>query len=237
MTVQDVFYEGRDLEVLADMPNYYSWIMETFAPHVRGRVIEYGAGAGTVSERLLPLADQLTLVELSPNLVATLRRRFRNDRKVDVVSESLEQHAARIGGEVADTVVMVNVLEHICDDREALSHLLRILRPGGHLLIFVPALQALMSKLDVMHGHFRRYHRWHLAEKTERAGGDVMICRYFDMFGVLPWFVVNRLFGSTTFNARLVHIHDKFVVPISRNVERLAVPSLGKNVILVARKR
>src|SRR5687767_12150491 len=92
--VEAVTYEGSDLEVLADMPNYYSWIMEAFAPHVRGRVVEYGAGVGTVSARLEPHAAALTLVEPSPNLVGALRSRFVGCAKVEVVNATLEHHVA-----------------------------------------------------------------------------------------------------------------------------------------------
>jgi SAM-dependent methyltransferase len=233
----DVFYEGRDLEVLAEMPNYYDWIMDTFASYVRGRVIEYGAGAGTVSARLAPLADELTLVELSTNLIEPLRVRFGHDHKVKVISESLENHAAQLGAEAVDTVVMVNVLEHIEDDREALAHLLRILKPGGHLLLFVPALQGLMSKLDRMHGHFRRYHRPDLVSKAQMAGGDVLVARYFDVAGVVPWFLLNKLMGSTTFNPALINFHDRYIVPVSRSVERLISPPFGKNLLLIVQKR
>ena len=132
-----------ELEVLAKMPNYYGWIMETFAPFVRGHVVEYGAGTGTISQQLAPFADRLTLVEPSINLVTVLRRTFRDNPKVEVVGESLEQHAVELGAEAVETVVMVNVLEHIEDDRQALSQLFRMLRPGGHLLVFVPALRRL----------------------------------------------------------------------------------------------
>src|SRR5262249_31903512 len=92
--MSEIFYEGRDLEVLADMPNYYDWIMASFAPYVRGNVVEYGAGTGTVSSRLRPLAERLTLVELSANLIEKLRSRFGNDESVSVVGERLENHAA-----------------------------------------------------------------------------------------------------------------------------------------------
>jgi SAM-dependent methyltransferase len=226
-----------ELELLAGMPNYYDWIMEAFAPFVRGRVIEYGAGTGTISERLAPLAEQLTLVELSSELAASLRTRFAGQSGIEVVSSSLEDHCAGIGDATVDTVVMVNVLEHIEHDRAALAELLRMLRPGGHLLIFVPALQALMSKLDLMFGHYRRYGRSELADKAMQAGGDAVLCRYFDFIGTFPWFLLKKLLGATSFNPRFVQIHDRFVVPLSRAAERVASPPFGKNVILVARKR
>ena len=131
----EVSYEGRDLEVLTSMPNYYAWIMETFAPYVRGDIVEYGAGRGTVSERLLAYSDKLILVEPSANLVEILQTRFAGDPRVEIVPENLERHAAGMKAATVDTAILVNVLEHIEDDKSALRHLTRMLRPGGHLLV------------------------------------------------------------------------------------------------------
>jgi hypothetical protein len=88
----------------------------------------------------------------------------------------------------------------------------------------------------LIHGHFRRYHRDELAQKVLAAGGEVAICRYFDFAGIVPWLFLNKFLGSTTFNPRLVGMHDKFVVPISRAVERMTAPPVGKNLVLVASK-
>ncbi|MBX9908428.1 MAG: class I SAM-dependent methyltransferase [Beijerinckiaceae bacterium] len=232
----ELLYEGHDLDVLSDMPNYYNWIMASFSPHIRGEVIEYGAGSGTVSARLEPLAEKLTLVEPSPNLAGVLRSRFAGNGKVAVVSALIEQHTADIASDSIDAIVMVNVLEHVEDDVAALGELMRILKPGGHLLLFVPALQALMSKIDLMHGHFRRYHRPDLQGKVVAAGGEVLDCRYFDAFGVVPWFLLNKMLGSTSFNPKLVALNDRVVVPLSRAAEGVVTPPFGKNLILVARK-
>jgi SAM-dependent methyltransferase len=233
----ELLYEGRDLEVLANMPNYYSWIMDTFAPHIAGHVVEYGAGAGTVSSSLVPFAAKLTLVEPSVNLVSVLRRRFETLPQVEVVDASLEEHAIRMGNDTADTIVLVNVLEHVADDRAALKQLIRALKPGGKLLLFVPALRFLMSRLDKMLGHFRRYHKAELVGKVGAAGGDIVSCRYFDLIGVGPWLVINRLLGSTSFNPALVTLNDRFVVSVSRTIERLGYLPFGKNLILVATKK
>ncbi len=230
-------YEGLDLEILASMSNYYAWIMDTFAPYITGRVIEYGAGSGNVSELLLPMASELTLVEPSEFLIAPLRARFAASRHVVVVGESLEGQLARAADETFDAVVLVNVLEHIADDRAALEGIFRILKPGGHLLVFVPAMQWLMSELDRLHSHFRRYHKADLVAKAQTAGGHVLQCRYFDMFGVGPWFLLNKLLGITTFNRPMIEFHDKYIVPVSRSVEKIVPPPLGKNLILVARKQ
>jgi SAM-dependent methyltransferase len=234
--VQSVQYEGDDLDVLQDMPNYYAWIMAAFAPFIKGHVVEYGAGLGTVSERLLPLADHLSLVEPSATLVPRLRARFAADGRVDVSGDMLEVHAGAVPDNSIDTVVMINVLEHIEDDQAALRSLIRMLRAGGHLLIFVPALQALMSRIDIMHGHFRRYHKADLLGKTRRAGADIVSIRYFDLIGAFSWLVVNKWAGSTTFNPRMIAINDRVVVPLSRAIEAAITPPLGKNLVIVARK-
>ena len=234
--MSDVTYEGQDLSVLAEMPNYYGWIFETFAPYVRGRVVEYGAGTGTVSARLAALGESLTAVEPSANLIQHLSARFASDPAVRVAQDTLENHAPTLQSGTIDTIVMVNVLEHIEDDRAALAQLLRCLKRGGHLLLFVPALRALMSKLDLLHGHFRRYHRNDLLTKVSEAGGTVIDCRYFDLIGTVPWFLLNTLGGSTGFNPMLVRVNDRIVVPVSRVLEKAVRPPLGKNLILVAQK-
>jgi len=228
-------YKGRDLEVLADMPNYYAWIMKSFAPFVSGHVIEYGAGAGTVSVRLAALARRLTLVEPSSNLVQGMRSRFDAASNIEIVESTLQAHARGVADDSVDAVVLVNVLEHIEDDQSALKQLVRILKPGGYLLIFVPALQILMSTLDVMHGHFRRYQKPDLTAKIRLTGAELIFCRYFDLIGVLPWLMLNKWLGSTSFSPMLVRINDQFLVPVSRAIEHVP-PPFGKNLIAVALK-
>ena len=234
-SMSEVDYEGHDLEILAGMSNYYAWIMETFAPHVSGKVVEYGAGSGNVSEWLLPLASHLTLVEPSNFLIAPLRARFAASAQVVVAGATLEEHVARTADETLDTVVLVNVLEHIEDDRAALANLVRILKPGGHLLVFVPAMQWLMSELDRLHGHFRRYHKADLVAKVQTAGAQVSHCRYFDMLGV-----GTRLLEQGAGFNDLQSTDDIFPRQVRRsrieNHRESSPAAFGQNLILVARK-
>jgi phospholipid N-methyltransferase len=94
-------------------------MMNTFAPHVSGHVVEYGPGAGTVSSYLVPFSAKLTPIEPSPNLVPVLRRQFQALPQVEVVDASLEEHAIRVSNDAVDTIALVNVLEHVEDDRAA----------------------------------------------------------------------------------------------------------------------
>jgi SAM-dependent methyltransferase len=231
----DNSYEGRDLEVLAQIPNYHAWIMSWFSPYVRGHVLEYGAGQGTFSQYLRPLAQKLTLIEPSINLHPALRAKFTDDTSVEISPLTLEEHVARLDSGAADTAVLVNVLEHIEDDRAALLELSRVVTPRGFILIFVPALSFLMSNLDALLGHYRRYHRTELRKRMEAAGVEMVFCRYFDLPGIAPWFILNKLLGSTSFNPSLVKLYDKAVVPMARRAEAIIAPPWGKNLVAVGR--
>jgi SAM-dependent methyltransferase len=231
-------YAGHDLEVLAGMTHYYAWIMDYFAPFARGEMVEYGAGTGNVSVRLRPLAARLDLVEPSPRLAPALRERFRGDGAVAIHETNLETHVAAAPAGAYDGAVLVNVLEHIADDAEALRELFRVLRPGGALLLFVPALPFLFSRLDSVYGHFRRYRRDALVRLVAAAGFEVGSARYLDLLGVVPWWLLNTVGGAVTFNSTLVRLYDRIGVPLTRGIERLfTAPPFGKNVVLIARKR
>ncbi len=231
-----VSYEGKDLEALADMPHYYDWIMEHFRPHLHGSAVEFGAGRGTISERILASVSTLDLIEPSPNLVERLRHRFAGERRVRIFSESLEDRVGRADAHTYDAVVMVNVLEHIEDDIWALKELRRLLRPGGKLLVFVPAMPFLYSRLDERVGHYRRYTRPVLVERLSHAGFTVPLARYLDVLGILPWWLVNTLGGRTEFDPRAVRLYDTLGIPLTRLAEGLFSPPLGKNIVAVAEK-
>ena len=151
-------YKGHDLEILADLPNYYGWIIERFKPWLKGRTMEIGAGTGTISKRIFDHTDELILVEPSAHLTKQLPATILKSGKVSIFNETLEQRLPQMDDQSCDTIIMVNVLEHIEDDGAAIVSLYRVLKPGGRLLLFVPALQFLYSELDRQHGHFRRYH-------------------------------------------------------------------------------
>ena len=234
--MNEFHYEGRDLEILADMPNYHAWIMEILVRHIHGRVIEYGSGTGTFTQQLLPHAASLVAVEPSSNLLPALRSRLHLYENVEICNETLESHVALQPDNSCDTVVLINVLEHIEDDGMALRNLVRILRPNGSLLLFVPALRMLMSNLDRIHGHFRRYQKPELEAKLRATGAAIVHCSYFDSVGVASWWILNTLMGSTGFNPTLGRINDRYVVPLTKRLESFINMPFGKNLILVARK-
>lgn len=231
-----VIYEGADLEALATLHHYQRWIVDSFQPFLSGRAIEFGAGIGNISTLIRSHVASLDLVEPSANLVAPLQQRFAGDDGIAIYGEPLETRLPATGDETYHTVILVNVLEHIEDDVGALNEFCRILKPGGHLLLFVPALKFLYSDLDKMVGHFRRYQKPELNERVTNAGFEIIRSRYFDTIGVFPWWFLNTVLGMTGFNPTLVGIYDAVFAPLSRGLESLSPPPFGKNILLAARR-
>ena len=135
-----------------------------------------------------------------------------------------------------DAAILVNVLEHIEDDRLALSDIKKILKPGGYMLLFVPALRILYSEFDKLVGHYRRYHRDELGQMVSDTGFEIISNKYCDVLGALPWLVLNRFFGSTELNPALARIYDFIGVPMTRAFELMVPPPFGKNIVLIARQ-
>src|SRR5260221_10739845 len=104
-------YVGQDLEALADIPNYQDWILSHFRPYLRGRVLEIGAGIGTLSARYVDNVDSAVLLEPAPNLIEPLRARFRDAPNITVLGQHLE--VVELADGSFDAVVLINVLEHV----------------------------------------------------------------------------------------------------------------------------
>jgi len=221
--------------------NYRRWIMDLFTPFIGRHIVEVGAGAGAFSEMLLGMEPAtLTVLEPSSNLFPVLQAQLAPlDRKgVMEVRQSSFMDAAEANRRMRpfDTAIYINVLEHIEHDQAELNAVFHALPPGGRMLIFVPALPFLMGRLDYEVGHFRRYTLRELKSKCSAAGFSIKMAHYFDALGILPWWIKFCLLKSNTIEPAAVRINDRWVVPVSRAIESVLTPPLGKNVILVAEK-
>ncbi len=227
-------YFGKDLEAMSFARNYHQWILEELRPFLGSNVAEVGAGVGSFSELLLGAAlTRLTAFEPSQNMFPALAARLEADPRATAINDFFGPAHA---GANFDSLVYVNVLEHVEHDVAELEQARAALAPDGHVLIFVPALPWLYSELDRQVGHFRRYTRKSLLAVTEAAGFRCVQARWFDIAGILPWYV-NFTLLRNPIGAGSVSAYDRFVVPPMRRLERLLPPPIGKNLLLVARPR
>lgn len=234
-------YEQRSLEVGEDFARYADWITTPMLPFIHGRVLEIGAGIGTIAERYVDRATTSVLLEPAENLHRVLAARMARRPRVETVCGFLDEVVApggegdgRFAARSFDTVVMVNVLEHIADDGGTIALVEQLLGAHGRVVIFVPALPRLYGSYDDEVGHVRRYTKsglWHLLASH---GLRVDTLTYVDLLGIAPWFVSGRLLRSRQVSHGSAKLYDRTVVPLSRTVDRLVGPPIGKNLFAVA---
>ncbi|HZB02255.1 MAG TPA: methyltransferase domain-containing protein [Actinomycetota bacterium] len=233
------FAAEADVECLAASKHFFEWVLEEFRPFLKGDVLEVGAGSGAITRRLIEGFPDISVVALEPadNMFSILQPYAALTERVAAEHATLAEFAVRRPRPGFDAVLYVNVLEHIEDDERELRLAAEALRPGGSLLVFGPALELLYAELDHNAGHYRRYSLDQVRRIVEGAGLRVVSLRYFDVLGVLPYFVVYRLLRHTNISSSTVWGYDRGIVPLSRVVQRiLRDPPVGKNVILVAEK-
>jgi SAM-dependent methyltransferase len=238
---EKVVYVGRDLEAMSFAVNYHRWIVEAFKPYLGTRLVEVGAGTGGFSELLLErAAESLSLVEPSADMHRILSERVRElspEPKVQTYNAIFTDVAERIRQtQRPDSIIYVNVMEHIRDDESELRAVWQTLDAGGRVFVFVPAFQWLYGNFDRDVGHFRRYAKAELEEKCRRAGFKVLKSVYFDLIGVVPWWIQYRLLRAGTLRPGAVQLYDRLAVPVTKAVESLVSPPFGKNLLLVAEK-
>jgi len=223
---------AESLDTLDAADNYADWIVELFAEHVRGDILEVGAGHGTLAARLARLG-RLTACEPSPRAAEILRKRFADDTDVEVLQCDAQSitHDRQF-----DTIVMVNVLEHIEDDVSVLAHLAEGLRPGGKLIVLTPAFEALYSRFDQRVGHHRRYRATQLKGRLARAGLRPVELRYVNAPGAVAWFLYARVLGRTPTTSLATTTYDRAVVPVLRRLERGRRPPFGQSILAVAER-
>jgi len=213
--------------------NYHRWIIDSFAPYLGETTAEVGAGVGSVSKLLLGTGiRRLFAFEPSPNMFPLLEEELRPERRARALNEFFSPRTAE---ENFDSVVYINVLEHIQDDRTELTNALETLRPEGHLLLFVPALEWLYSDFDKQIGHFRRYTKRGLSGLVRDVGFTLVRAQYFDLAGIIPWYV-NYVLLRNSMRSAGVSLYDRFVVPIMKPLESVVTPPIGKNVLLIGKK-
>jgi SAM-dependent methyltransferase len=231
-------YAGTELEAMAFAENYHRWILEIFKPLFGKRVVEVGSGSGSFAELLVnDQIETLSLIEPAAEMYKLLNERvgrLSTATRITTYNAIFTEIAEQIKlTQRPDSIVYVNVLEHIADDEAELRAAHHSLAPGGRIFIFVPAFQWLFGEFDKQIGHYRRYTKAELCDKCRRAGFRIVTSEYMDLLGIVPWWIKYRLLGSTTMDPRTLRLWDKYVVPVSRSIESAIKPPAGKNIILV----
>ena len=223
---------------IANAQNYMRWLVDNFRPYLHGSILEVGVGHGHYCTLLAECGDY-TGIDHDADSVADARAAFPTCAfaACDILDRAQLRAAVPDG---ADAIVSINVLEHIDDDRTAIANLVDALKPGGHLLLSVPALMLLYNDLDRLAGHCRRYSTTRLQEILDTLPVDIVRLCYFNPIGGLGWWV-NSLKRHQSLNDNAVNgqirFFDQYVVPVSRRLDPIFRSVFGQSVTCIARRR
>lgn len=229
-------YEGRELESFAHAKRWKAYVRRMLDPFIAGAVIEPGAGVGETTRALRPgsRATRWTCLEPDPGMARTVA--------AEAASGALGPDVSAVCGTLADipaspsfdTVLYVDVLEHIFDDRGELDAARVRLRPGGRIVVLAPAYPALYSEFDAAIGHHRRYTRAMLRAITP-AGTVLERAFHLDGVGMLASAANRVLLRRSLPTLRDVLLWDRTMVPLSRLLDPLTRYSFGRSVVTVWR--
>ena len=225
---------AQTLERLAaGAPKYNRWMWNRIERWVGRRVLEIGAGLGVMSAFLVE-RERLVVTDTEPYYLERLRARCADRPNVRVATLTLPGPTMDLGAEHLDTVVCLNVLEHIPDDVGSLQAIRQLLRPGGRLVLLVPALPAIYGTLDEALGHVRRYTKPELVRKFAQADLLMLHHEYFNLAGIPGWWFTGRVMRRRIIPTGSLAIYEA-AVPLFR-LERCLPWRLGQSLIAIGER-
>ena len=197
-------------------------------------LLEFGAGIGNISE-LLSAYRPLCLTDTDARMLAHLKKKFCHINDVSVDFLDITQPPPEQMVESFQTVISINVLEHVEDDEQALFHLRNVLKPSGRLLLLVPAKKWAYTDLDRQLGHFRRYEKKEPGVKLAKASFQIEKLYFFNIVGLMNWIIRDKIERSGGLRSYQISLFDS-IVPFLKRVESKVRMPFGISLIAIAQK-
>ena len=229
-------YTVADQERMKRATRYFEWQAAMAKAQLGRRVIEAGCGLGNFTQHLLD-REVVIALDVAPECVAHLRERFPEASHVRARCLDVQDEAfLDLTAERPDSVVCLNVLEHVRDDFRALRHMHAVLPTGGRAVFILPAFESLYGPIDANLGHFRRYSKRGWSELAQRAGFRVKLARYTNSIGFFGWWVNAKVWRKTEQSEAQIAVFDWLLVPVMSRAERMIEPPVGQSIFTVLEK-
>jgi SAM-dependent methyltransferase len=226
---------AETLDIMRAAPHYNRWQYDVLAPFLGRRILEVGSGIGNISEHILSRPRELViLTDTDPWYCDQLSSQFSEHARIEALTLPDADAPQRFAPDRLDTVIALNVVEHIEDDIGTLNTMKEMIIPGGRVIILVPALTTLYGSLDRELGHYRRYTRKSLSLALERAGLQLEELKWFNRLGALGWWFNARIRKASRIPIAQLRAFDT-LVPAARLGEALHLP-FGQSLIAVGKR-
>ena len=226
------------LLLLSERFNYNHWICENIQNFIGDNILEVGAGIGNITDFII-FRNNLTVIDINQHYIDYLNSKysFRNESNFNALNVDIQDiKSSPLASKRFDTIICLNILEHLENDRVAVENMSSLLEPGGKLIILVPALKTLYGSIDVSFEHLRRYNKKEL--KSLINGQDIEIVKfyYLNFLGLLGWFINGRILKKKELPEKQTRLFDE-LVPFLSFAEKIIIPPLGQSLILIAQKK
>jgi SAM-dependent methyltransferase len=223
--------QSEVLEGLATAVNHRRWFIELALPYLGDDPIEIGSGLGDYALEWSEHLPRFTATEADPDRLVLLKERLADHPSIDVRQMLLP--TTETGNYSA--AVSYNVLEHIEDHVDALRSMATLVRPGGRIILIVPAFMFAMSQVDVATGHVRRYTKKTMRAALTDAGLTVEKLHYANALGLIGYYTATSIFKLAPKEGPMVKIYDSLVLPVTKAMEKVVRPPFGQSVFAVAK--
>ena len=220
------------LESMNQAKFYNEWILTKFDRYLSGSILEVGCGIGNFTQSLTKYGE-VSAIDISSSYVN--RAGITVQGKAKIGHGDIEQGKYFFNSQKFNTVVCLNVLEHIQNDAKALKNIYRLLEKEGILILLVPAHEFLFGEVDKAIGHFRRYTKETLVRQLESLGFEILKARRLNFLGALGWFIAGRILKETVVKERNIEIFN-LAARIFLPLENIFEPLVGTSVLVIAQK-
>jgi SAM-dependent methyltransferase len=226
--------EEKNLETMSKATNYNRWMFNNLRPYMRRRILEIGGGVGNMT-RFFINRKLVVSTDVTAYSIRQLKKRFKRKKGFHALKKDISSTTSGLRKYKFDTVVCINVLEHIKDDRRALRNMHEVLDKHGRLVLLVPAFSSLYGSIDKADSHYRRYDRKPTIRKVRKAGFRIEKSFYMNVPGFFGWYYHNRILKAELHPEGDISLFDR-LVPIFAFFEKIFKPPFGLSLIVIAKK-
>ncbi len=223
-------YPGEELDNFDRATIWRKYIFLEIKNFIQGNVLEVGAGIGSFTSNYRNLANKIMLSEVDKNNYLIIKEKFK-DKKIRIsnkITKNLD--------EKFQTIMYLNVLEHIKNDKKEINIALKKLKTKGHLIILVPAHNNLYSKFDKAVGHYRRYDK-KFFENLNLINCNIKKCIYLDALGYYLYYLNKIFFKEETYPSKFkIFLWDKIFTPFTYFLDKILLNKFGKNILYIVQK-
>lgn len=228
-------YQGDELALFQHAKNWKNYFSSIIKPFIKGDVAEVGAGIGSTTLLLYNTeATNWLLLEPDENMSALLRQKIQSKELPEICQ--VQTGTLRDVKQLFDTIIYIDVLEHIEQDEAEMKQATALLKPGGHIIVLSPAFGFLYSPFDKAIGHYRRYNKKMLRKLTQ-PGIELVHNRYYDSVGYFAGLANKLLLRKKYPTQKQVLLWDRWMVPVSKVTDLLFFHAFGKSIIGVWKKQ